>query len=846
MVNSLPIYDLKEQFIKALRAGNQVIISAPPGSGKSTHVPQFIADGVISAAQKVIVLQPRRMATRMLSAYIATQRNTKLGDEVGYQIRLEANFSAHTRILFLTEGVLLKKLLNNGLSDDIAAIVFDEFHERHAETDLTLVLARMLQERYRPDLKIIIMSATLTVEPLLRYLPKATHFETSGRLYPVSVNYVPPQRSQPIWEAAANQAAQAIKSLPNGSVLVFMPGAYEINRTIAELSKKDLGHGISIYPLHGSLSKQEQDEAIKPGGRKIIVSTNVAETSLTIPNIAVVIDGGQVRVSRYDASRGIQTLFTEPISQASSHQRAGRAGRTQDGACIRLWSEFEQKHRKPNQQPEIHRIDLSEILLALIALAKTDLNTFAWFEQPEQFAIDKSLALLRKLGALTSNNQPTEIGEKMATIGTHPRIAKLLLKAQELGCLPSASVLAALVQGQAILFPTNDEQLKILRESTFGNEESDLLMEYNAWLYAAQTNYKPEHCSRLGINTVVAKQIEALAYQYLNHFFAYKPQSTKVLQNKLSWDDIVKLKKCILAAFADFVAIKHRPKSSTCSMIGGLSGQLHADSTVQSSKLLVATELEETKTATGVLVQLKKVTAIDEDWLKEMVGTAVSFKRTIVLDPTLKRVVEVLEEYLDDLLINSKVSETSDDDAAAEVLTQAILTNEIPFEQWDEQVEHFVRRLNFAAIHAPEYGLPQIDSQAKAFIIQQSIYGCRSIKDVQKTKLWPALNDWLRYEQRQAVELVAPESIELPHRKRPVKLRYDEKGDVILSETIQALYDCPLPITVAEGRVKVVFELLSPARRPVQITRDLDYFWKNSYLEIRKELKGRYPKHEWR
>ena len=792
------------------------------------------------------MLQPRRMATRMLSAYIASQRNTKLGDEVGYQIRLEANFSAYTRILFLTEGVLLKRLLNNGLSDDIAALVFDEFHERHAETDLTLVLARMLQERYRPDLKIIIMSATLTVEPLLKYLPKATHFETSGRLYPVSVNYVPPQRSQPIWEAAANQAAQAIKSLPNGSVLVFMPGAYEINRTIAELSKKDLGHGISIYPLHGSLSKQEQDEAVKPGGRKIIVSTNVAETSLTIPNIAVVIDSGQVRVSRYDALRGIQTLFTEPISQASAQQRAGRAGRTQDGTCIRLWSDFEHKQRKPNLLPEIHRIDLAEILLALMVRAKIDLNTFAWFEQPEQSAIDKSLAFLRKLGALNANNQPTEIGEQIARIGAHPRIAMLLIKANKLGCLPHACILAALVQGQTILFPTNDEQLKILRESTFGNDESDLLMEYNAWLYAAQNNYRSEHCSRFGINTVVAKQIEALAYQYLNHFNSNKSQNPRTLQNTLGWDEAVKLKKCVLAGFADFVAIKHRPKSSTCSMIGGLSGQLHADSTVQTCKLLVATELEETKTPTGVMVQLRKVTAIEESWLREMLGTDVSFKRAIVLDTNLKRVVEVTEEFLDDLLINSTVSETTNDDTAAEVLTQAILTDQIQFEQWDEHVEQFVRRLNFAAEHAPAYQLPKIDEHAKAFLIQQSIYGCRSIKDVQKAKLWPALNDWLRYEQRQAVELVAPESIELPYRKRPVKLRYDEKGDVILSETIQALYDCPLPITVAEGRVKVVFELLSPARRPVQITRDLDFFWKNSYLEIKKELKGRYPKHEWR
>jgi ATP-dependent helicase HrpB len=665
-------------------------------------------------------------------------------------------------------------------------------------------------------------------------------------LYPVSVNYVPPQRSQPIWEAAANQATQVVKSLPNGSVLVFMPGAYEIRRTITELTKKDLGTGVSVFPLHSSLTKQEQDEAIKAGGRKIIVSTNVAETSLTIPNIVAVIDSGQLRVSRYDALRGIQTLFTEPISQASAHQRAGRAGRTQDGACFRLWSEFEHKQRKPNQLPEIHRIDLAEILLALIVQAKIDLNTFAWFEQPEQSAIDRSLAFLRKLGALKANNQPTEIGEQIARIGAHPRIAKLLIKANELGCLPAACILAALVQGQTILFPTNDEQLKILRESSFGNDESDLLLEYNAWLYAAQNNYRPEHCSRLGINTVVAKQIEALAYQYLNHFNSNKSQNPRTLQNTLGWDEVVKLKKCVLAGFADFVAIKHRPKSSTCSMIGGLSGQLHADSTVQTCKLLVATELEETKTPTGVMVQLRKVTAIEESWLREMLGTDVSFKRTIVLDTTLKRVVEVTEEFLDDLLINSTVTETTNDDTAAEVLTQAILTNQIQFEQWDEHVEQFVRRLNFAAEHAPAYLLPKIDEFAKAFLIQQSIYGCRSFKDVQKAKLWPALNDWLRYEQRQAVELVAPESIELPHRKRPVKLRYDEKGDVILSETIQALYDCPLPITVAEGRVKVVFELLSPARRPVQITRDLDYFWKNSYLEIRKELKGRYPKHEWR
>jgi len=846
MQQELPIYQIRKDIQRVLLSSNQLILHAPTGSGKSTLVPQFLMDDVLNPLQTVIVLQPRRIAARLLATFIAQDRNTLLGNEVGYQVRLEGMQSASTRILFITEGILLNQLLRNSLLSNVGAIIFDEFHERHLETDLSLSLALQLQQNFRPDLKLVVMSATMEIEKVKKFLPQSLVLETTGRIYPVTIQYYKPKPYEPIWEFAALQLEKALTYFTEGSALVFMPGAFEIRKTIDAIQKRSNLQQFQICPLCSSLPKSEQDKALSSEGRKIIVTTNIAETSVTLPGIRLVIDSGLAKIARFDSRRGINTLFTEPISRMSADQRAGRAGRIAPGICIRLWGDFDHAHRIESNQPEIHRIDLSEAILGIIASGTIQLSSFPWIDPPAALAVEKSLSLLKLLGALDKDGNITQTGKYMASLNVHPRFGRMLVQADRLNCLAEASVLVAISQSNGFISGSNNPAVAQERIDLFGHSGSDLLFDLNAWLWAGNSNFKQTECSRLGINAHNARQIGQLAIQILHKASSFSKDNHKLPQQRISAEEEINLRKCILTGFVDCLAVRHKMNSPTCQMMYGRSGQLHPESTVQQAKLMVVNELEETKAPNGVKLSFRKVTEVDPDWLAE-IGIN-EYKKVISyrFDLDTKRAVQQTEYCIQDLVLERQFADIPDHDKASEIITEAILDGKIDFPQWNEDVEYFVRRVNFASKHAPHYEIPAIDNEAKEFIIQQAVYRCRSAKDVLKANVWPVLKAWLSYEQYEAVNYIAPEFFELPHRKKPVKLRYDDKGEVILSETIQALYDCPLPITVAEGKVQVVFELLAPSRRPVQITRDLEYFWKNSYLEIRKELKGRYPKHEWR
>lgn len=846
MIKELPIYQIRNEIINTLQSNNRLLLHAPTGSGKSTQVPQYVADSIIPKDKKVIVLQPRKIAARMLAQYIASDRNSNLGDEVGYRVRLEGQWSNNTRILFCTEGILLQRLLRSDKLSDTEAIIFDEFHERHIETDLCLALARELQMKSRPDLKIIVMSATLETGPVQQYLNPCSLLKTESKTYPVNILYAQAKPYEPIWESATAQLEASKDIFKQGSALIFMPGAYEIKKTIESIQKRPWFQQFEVLPLYGSLTREEQDKVIRPGGRKIIISTNVAETSLTIPGITLVIDSGLARISRFDMRRGINTLFIESISKSSANQRAGRAGRTSPGNCIRLWSEFSHENRPQFDTPEIHRIDLSEIILGLLKCGFSDPNTFPWFENPGKPSIQKAVELLYNLGALDSQNNLTETGNEMANYALHPRFSRMLVEANKTDCLPLASVLAAIAQSAGILYSTTDEIIKNERIHQFGNTTSDLIFELNAWLWAGNRQFKTSDCYTLAINSNLARQTAQLALQIMHSCPNTGDSKKKKLPESLSIQEEQLLRKCIFTGFSDLIAVRHRLNSPTCQMMHGKSGQLHRDSIVQNSRLLVATEQEESKTPTGVKLLLKKVTEIDESWLNEIISDQLVKNTETHWDSNALKIINTTEWNWNGLILKRESSDAHNPEENSLIIARAILDGKIAFPQWDDEVEHFIRRINFAAKHCPQYGIPGIEEEAREFILQQAVYGCKNIKDIEKCKVWPSLKSWLSYEQMAAVDLVAPETIELPHRRKPIKLRYDEKGDVILSETIQALYDCPLPITVAEGKVSVIFELLAPSRRPVQITRDLEYFWKNSYLEIKKELKGRYPKHEWR
>jgi ATP-dependent helicase HrpB len=846
MPSAFPIDSLRESISKQLISSNRNILKAPTGSGKSTRVPQFILDDVLKGESQVLVLQPRRMAARLLARFIAQDRNAELGGEVGYQLRMEGQSGPSTRILFVTEGILLRRLFSGDELNGIGALVFDEFHERHLETDLGLGLALLLQKEKRPDLKIVVMSATLETSELQEYLNPCTLLETEGKTFPVDVRYQSPNPYETAWDGAVHGLETLLPDLTQGSALIFMPGIYEIRKTIDLLKTKSRFASFAIVPLHSSLSKEEQDEAVREGDRKIIVTTNVAETSITIPGVRCVVDSGLARIARFDARRGINTLYVEPISQSSAGQRAGRAGRTGPGIALRLWTASSHAGRPLSDKPEVLRVDLSEAFLGLLSRGFTNPEKFPWLQKPEPAMCERAMDLLMQLGAIDGEQEITTLGRRMAQLPMHPRFSRMLLLAEDLGCLPAASVLASLAQSGGILKNTDDLMILGQRETRFGGSGSDLLFELNAWLWAGAQQFRQPECNTMGIHAPTARQVGQLASQILRVATGSNHHTHKLPSERLLMVEEENLRRCILVAFSDFIAVRHRKESPTCQMMHGKGAQLAKESTVADAKLMVATELEERKTSGGMQLILRKVTAIEESWLAELRLKGWDENSEYRYDPESKRVMRFTERSLNGLVIGKFLEEATDREEISKVFVIEILDKRISFPQWDEKVEAVVRRVNFASRHAAYFPIPAIDAEVKSLLIQQCVYACKSLKDVQRADVWPFLRDFISADQWKEVDRLAPESIQLPLRKRPTFLRYEENGDVVLSETVQALYDCPTNLCIADGKARLKYEILSPARRPVQITSDLEQFWKTSYQEVKKELKGRYPKHEWR
>src|ERR1041385_6186414 len=415
MAERLPIYEIENEIVASLRATKRLVLQAPTGSGKSTQVPQMLLKHGLLGNGQVVILQPRRLAARLLAARVACELGVELGREVGYQIRFENATSDFTRIKFETEGILLRQLIQDPTLRGVQAVIFDEFHERHHYGDITLARALDIQERERPDLLIAVMSATLDAGQLEEYLSKSeirnpkseigcSVLTSQGRTFPVEIEYQPRRlgpNAPPAWELAADAFSHFVNSGGKGDVLVFMPGSFEISQTITAIRNVPESRGYLVLPLHGELPPRDQDAAVARYDQpKVVVATNVAETSVTIDGVRLVIDSGQARIPRYDAYRGINTLFVEKISQSSADQRAGRAGRTAPGVCMRLWSRDEHGHRATQELPEIKRLDLAEVVLTLKAAGIEDLRKFRWLEPPDEQSLAHAEELLTDLGAL--------------------------------------------------------------------------------------------------------------------------------------------------------------------------------------------------------------------------------------------------------------------------------------------------------------------------------------------------------------------------------------------------------------------------------------------------------------
>jgi ATP-dependent helicase HrpB len=835
----LPIYEIETPLLERLRAVRRVVLAAPTGSGKSTQVPQTLLRAGLLDRGQCVVLQPRRLAARLLAARVAEELGVPLGRDVGWCVRLEGASGPDTKILYVTEGILLRRLIDDPKLDGVACLLFDEFHERHLYGDLSLARALDLQERGRPDLLLGVMSATLDSDRLEAWLAPCAKVVSQGRMFPVDVRHaeLKPGDETPPWTLAADAFATWTRDGGEGDVLVFMPGAYEISRTIEELRDRPEAKGFLLLPLHGELPPDAQDAAVaRHPRRKIVVATNVAETSITIDGVRLVIDSGLARIARFDAVRGINTLLVEKISRASAEQRGGRAGRTAPGTCVRLWPARET--RAARELPEVKRLDLSEAVLTLKAAGVPDLRAFRWLDAPEPAALEHAETLLADLGALRGGAL-TPLGRRLLAFPVHPRWSRLLLAAHELGCVPDAALVAALAQGREILLRNVDRATSDFRDDRLGGRvTSDFLRLMSAWRWARDRGFKLEDCRRAGIHAQSARQVGPL----LDQFLRIAEREGLDVRPRAASDEA--LRRCLLIAFSDRVARRLDEGTLRCELVRGRRADLARESAVRHASLLVAAEIREIE-GREVKTLLSLATEIEAAWLRELFPDDLDRATSVSWDSGSRRVIAEEQLRFRGLVLESKRVEPPPAEEAARLLAAEVLAGRLRLEGWDDAVEQWILRVNFLARACPELGIPPIGELERGAIMEQICAGSAAYRDVKDKPALPAARSWLNGAQQALVDKHAPERLELPTGRKP-KVTYAIDAPPFIAVRIQDLFDVPSVPRLALGRVSPLVHILAPNQRPVQVTQDLAGFWRDHYPRVKKELQRKYPKHEWR
>lgn len=837
----LPVFEVEDKIRSAIRQEKgRLLLKAPTGSGKSTSVPVMVKGEVPG---RVLVVQPRRMAARLLAHFVAGQVGTRPGQGVGYAVRFESRLSNETGIVFVTDGVLQRMLLDDPTLKGVGAVIFDEFHERRLSSDLSLARVLDLQDGGRPDLRVVVMSATLATAGLQPYLEPCTLVEAGGTLFPVEIEHRGVstivrrggQRREELWDRVTAVVKGGVRDLGAGDrVLVFLPGVYEINRTQRCLEQSGTLRDWEIRSLYSALKPEAQEAAIRPDeSRRIILATNVAETSVTIEGVKLVVDSGLVRQSSYDVSRGFDSLRVCKISQASARQRAGRAGRTGPGKCVRLWSEREHQARDEFETPEVHRVDLADALLFLKRLGVEQAGEFRWLEHPEPDRQHEAIDRLMLLGALDEGESLTSFGREMAGLPLPPRLAALVLSGKE--CPGEALFVAAALQGEGI-FKKGGKGQKwrhfLEGEPGWAN---DFGGEWLALMAARKADFRPRDCDSMGVLARGARETWQ-TFSKLGRSLQAMGVKVKEPDFRQRGEDCA---RAILRAFADRLAVRRDQGSVVCHVAGGKKGKLDAASVVRNSGLFLATEMVEIEgRETGVV--LSRCVEIDEAWLGD---GAVEERSSVVFDEVARRVVAVRERVCHGLVIEQKSGGEVDPDLAGSLLAEQIVGGDLSFKKWDAKVERWIARLAFLSEAMPELELPGFDETDRETVIAGMCAGAVSFKEVRDRDPWKVLREWLSPPQQQALDSFAPEKIALSNGVS-TRVLYSAGQEPWIEEKVQRLYGVLETPAIANGRSLVV-KILAPNQRPWQVTKDLPGFWERGFAQMKKDLAGRYPKHNW-
>jgi ATP-dependent helicase HrpB len=835
--DELPIQRARDAIRAAVSAANRLVVVAPTGSGKSTQLPKFLLDAP-GVTGDIVVLEPRRLAARMLAARVAHELGDELGGVVGYETRHDRRVSDRTRIRFVTDGLFVRQMQRDPALARVGAVILDEFHERSVAVDVALGLVKLAQESRRADLRMVVTSATLEATRLEGFLACDTIL-AEGRSYPVAIEHLARPSRDAAWDLAGAAIERVLDAYARGEsddpghILVFMPGAYEIMRTCekARIALARTGVAAEVLPLHGALPPEEQDRAVSAADpakrRRIIVSTNVAETSLTIDGVRTVIDSGLARIHRYDPLRGLDTLRVEPISKASAEQRAGRAGRTAPGRAIRLWSVAEHERREAHTVAEVARIDLASAMLETMSLGIDDFARFPWLDSPDATRVGEAMKTLATLGALGAEGRGlSETGRAMARVPAHPRLARALVEAARLGCARRVARIAAALSDRDPADGVGANALLSLLEK--GDPPSDALVRERL-VAAAESRALPATADRLACReaVLVADQL------------ARSVRETGDDASNAAVD------AALVTGFVDRIAFKLERERPHCALAGRRRVELAKESLVHEAGFVVALEVRESGPDHDRLVSIPVAHPVPRATVERALPAAFSAVTATSWNKELRAVEVADEERFLDTPIARKARSAKPSPEVERELVARIKSGEIKLEGWDEHCEPFIARVRCVAAWFPERNLITYTDEDLDVIRTEICSGCVRAREVEAKAAIDAVRSALSWDEIQFVEKMAPAALALPRGYR-MKLEYAAGAPPRGRAKIQDFYGLDETPKVAGGRVGIVVEILGPNFRPLQVTQDLANFWRVLYPEMRNELRRRYPRHEWR
>lgn len=827
----LPIDEHLPAIVASAREHRRAVLVAEPGAGKTTRVPPAILrSGILEKDHpNLVMLQPRRVAARAAAQRIADENGWTVGREVGYHVRFEKQISRETRLRVLTEGILTRQLIDDPFLEGVGGVILDEFHERSLHTDTVIALVNEVRQTVRPDLLVIVMSATLDAEPIAKFLGGCPVVRVPGRTFAVEIEY-----QSATGEQMYDRVAGAVESAMNspGDILVFMPGVEEIRRTIARLDGIAERHDLLRLPLHGSLPFDEQLKAIRPArNRKVIVATNIAETSLTIDGVRTVIDSGLARVAEYDAERGLDRLDLKRISKASATQRAGRAGRTAPGKCVRLWSAKEQHALAEFERPEIQRVDLAQTVLALHAWGRPDARQFPWYESPPEQTIAAAERLLAMLGALSSetNGQITPLGRKMLSLPMHPRLARLMVEASDRGMLRTGATIAAILSEKD--FVVDHRRGVRAREGRRGptmKGDSDLLIRVEA-------------IDRPPNDDTIDRAALQQAIKARDEFLRIAQRDAR--QADRAGDDEAMLRLALLA-YPDRVCRRRGNDPLSAVMVGGGGVRLAPESVVHEAEFFVALDARQDHRAQAQQATVRIASAIEERWLEDLFPQSIRTERAAEYDEARQRVVGSVRTYYRDLLLQDEAHAAVDPIEAGRILGRALRPRAAELFGQDADAAAVLDRVALLRQHMAEHPWPAFDDAELGEILEEACAGKRSVEELRRSGLADRLRGRLHYPLDRLLDQHAPTTVTVPTGNR-IRIEYSATQPPVLAVRLQELFGMSDTPRIAGGRVPLTVHLLGPNFRPVQITSDLASFWKNTYPQVRKDLRARYPKHSW-